>query len=223
MRILIIEDQENLAKLIKKGLESEGFAVDYLLDGESGQKRIEVCHQDYDLIILDVMLPKKDGVRVCGEVRSVGIMTPILMLTAKDSSEDIIRGLNAGADDYLIKPFSFEILLARIRALLRRPVVSLSPKLKVRDLTLDPSAKKVFLGEREIALTLKEFSLLEYFMRNPDMVMNREQILSNVWDFAFDSFSNVVDVHINSLRKKLFDSDGLLLETVRGVGYKINS
>jgi DNA-binding response OmpR family regulator len=223
MKILVVEDQENLAKLVKKGLESEGFAVDYVTDGETASTRIEMCKKEYDIIILDLMLPKKDGIQVCKEVRAKKIATPILMLTAKDSAEDIIAGLNAGADDYLIKPFSFEILLARIRALLRRPELLLPTKLQIQHITLDPASKKVFKKNKEIKLTLKEFSLLEFLMRNPDHALRREQILSNVWDFAFDSLSNVVDVHVTSLRKKLGDKKGLLLETVRGVGYKINS
>lgn len=223
MRILVVEDQENLAKLVKKGLESEGFAVDYVTDGEVASRRITFNHKDYDLMILDLMLPKKDGITVCKEMRAKNIHTPILMLTAKDSTEDIISGLNAGADDYLIKPFSFEILLARIRALLRRPETALSTELRVKNITLNPTSRKIYKGKKEIKLTLKEFSLLEYLMRNPDRALGREQFLSNVWDFAFDSFSNVVDVHITSLRKKLGDKNGDLLETVRGVGYKLNS
>lgn len=223
MKILVVEDQENLAKLVKKGLESEGFAVDYVTDGELACRRIEMCQKEYDLMVLDLMLPKKDGIQVCKETRAKKISIPILMLTAKDSTEDIIAGLNAGADDYLIKPFSFDILLARIRALLRRPEPVLPTELEIQNITLDPSSRKVFKGKKEIKLTLKEFSLLEYLMRNPDHALGREQILSNVWDFAFDSFSNVVDVHITSLRKKLGDKKGELLETVRGVGYKINS
>ncbi|KKR22017.1 MAG: Two component transcriptional regulator, winged helix family [Parcubacteria group bacterium GW2011_GWE2_39_37] len=223
MRILIIEDQENIAKLVKDGLEAEGFAVDYVLDGEAGQLRIELSHQDYDLILLDLMLPKKDGIEICKFVREKKINTPILMLTAKDGIEDITAGLNVGADDYLVKPFSFQVLIARIRAILRRPKVSLPVKLEAQNILLDITAKKLFKNNKEIKLTLKEFNLLEYLMRNPNRVLNREQILSNVWDFSFDSFSNVVDVHITNLRKKLGDKTGKILETVHGVGYKINA
>jgi DNA-binding response OmpR family regulator len=222
MRVLIIEDQENLANLIKDGLEAEGFAVDYVLDGEAGQQRIEMNSDDYDLVILDLMLPKKDGMQICKEVREKKITTPILMLTAKDGIEDIISGLNVGADDYLVKPFTFEVLLARIRAILRRPKTSLPIELRVQDIILNPSTKKVIRNNKEVRLTLKEFSLLEYLMRHPNQVMNREQIISNIWDFAFDSFSNVVDVHITNLRKKIGDKKGRILETVRGAGYKIN-
>jgi len=223
MRILVVEDQENLAKLIKDGLETDGFAVDYVLDGLAAQTRIELNHDDYDLIILDLMLPKKDGLEVCRAVRAQKITTPILMLTAKDGVDDIIKGLNVGADDYLIKPFSFEILVARIRAILRRPKISLPLELKARSICLDPAKKLVLKNNKEIKLTLKEYSLLEYLMRHPNQVINREQILSSVWDFAFDSFSNVVDVHITNLRKKLGDKGGQILETVRGMGYKINA
>ncbi len=223
MRILVIEDQENLAHLIKDGLEAEGFAVDFCLDGESGQLRIELNHEDYDLIILDLMLPKKGGMEICKEAREKKISTPILMLTAKDGVDDIIAGLNVGADDYLVKPFTFEVLLARIRAILRRPQTSLPTELRLQDIVLNPVTKKVFRANKEIRLTLKEFSLLEYLMRHPNQVLGREQIISNIWDFAFDSFSNVVDVHITNLRKKIGDKNGRLLETVRGAGYRINS
>jgi len=200
----------------------ESYAADYVLDGESGQNRIELAHDDYDIVIMDVMMPKKDGIEVCRNIRSKNIMIPVLMLTAKDSAEDIIKGLDAGADDYLTKPFSFEILLARLRAILRRPAASLPSELKVRDIILNPQNKQVRRGAKEVKLTLKEFGLLECLMRHPNHVLNREQILANVWDFSFDSFSNVVDVHMTNLRKKLKD-DGKILETVRGVGYRINA
>jgi len=223
MRILIVEDQENIVKLVKDGLESEGWTVDYVLDGEAGQNRIEMNHEDYDLILLDVMLPKINGMDVCKHVREKKISTPILMLTARDGVNDIVSGLNVGADDYLIKPFSFEILIARIKALLRRPKPVLPMELKMNDLILNATEKKVFRNGKEVKLTLKEFSMLEYMMRHPNQVLNREQITSNLWDFAFDSFSNVVDVHITNLRKKIGDRNGKILETVRGIGYRINA
>ncbi|MFA6394198.1 MAG: response regulator transcription factor [Patescibacteria group bacterium] len=223
MRILIVEDQENIVKLVKDGLESEGWTVDYVLDGEAGQNRIEMNHEDYDLIILDIMLPKINGMDVCKHVREKKIATPILMLTARDGINDIVSGLNVGADDYLIKPFSFEILIARIKALLRRPKPILAVELQMNDLTLNTTEKKVYRNGKEVKLTLKEFSMLEYMMRHPNQVLNREQITSNLWDFAFDSFSNVVDVHITNLRKKIGDKNGKVLETVRGVGYRINA
>ena len=222
MKILVVEDNEKLAKSLKKGLEQEGYAADYITDGEAGQRRLEVGVKDYDLVILDRMLPKRDGVSVCKNWREQDIMTPVIMLTAKDMDEDKIFGLDSGADDYLIKPFSFLELLARIRALLRRPKTTLPSELKIKDLVLNVSTRKVFRGQREVHLTLKEFAILEYLVRQPNQVLNREQIISHVWDFAFDSFSNLVDVHIKNLRKKLEGkNDAKILETIRGVGYRI--
>jgi DNA-binding response OmpR family regulator len=222
MRILIVEDQENLAKLVKKGLESEGFAADYVLDGEAGFRRISMNHQDYDLVILDWMLPKKNGNEICREVRANKIEIPILMLTARDGKKDMVEGLDCGADDYLTKPFSFDILLARIRAVLRRPKAVLPLEFKCGAIVLNPATKKVTAGEQDVKLTLKEFALLEYLMRSKGATVTRDQILSNVWDFAFDSFANVVDVHITNLRKKIGDKDAKIIETVRGVGYRMN-
>ncbi len=222
MRILIVEDEEKLALSLKKGLEKEGFAVDYIMDGEAGERRIIISHKDYDLIILDLMLPGKDGFQICRTVREQQINVPILVLTARDATDDKVAALDAGADDYLVKPFSFEELMARVRALLRRPEQTLPNELVVKDLKLDTTTRKVTRKGKEINLTLKEFNLLEYLMRNADQVLTREQILDHLWDFAFDSFSNVVDVHIKNLRKKI---DGThhekLLETIRGVGYRI--
>ncbi|MBX4189848.1 response regulator transcription factor [Candidatus Parcubacteria bacterium] len=222
MRILIIEDEEKLAQSLKKGLEKEGYAVDYVLDGEAGQRRIEVSHKDYDVFIIDLMLPKKDGFEICRNVRAQDIITPILVLTARDATEDKVLALDSGADDYLVKPFSLQELTARIRALMRRPEQTLPTELMVKDLRLNTSTRKVYRQEREIPLTLKEFGLLEYLMRHPNQVMTREQILDHLWDFAFDSFSNVVDVHMKNLRKKIDgDNNDKLLETIRGVGYRI--
>lgn len=222
MRILIVEDQENLAKLIQKGLAAEGFAADYVLDGETAQNRINVSHQDYDLIVLDFMLPKKSGIEILTDTRQSCITTPILMLTARDDKKDITAGLDAGADDYLTKPFSFEELISRIRAILRRPTTSLPIELCCQNVKLNPATKCVTCNNSPVHLTLKEFGLLEYLMRHPAEAKTREDILSGVWDFAFDSFANVVDVHITNLRKKLSDTNGKLIETVRGIGYKIN-
>lgn len=223
MRILIIEDQESLARMLKKGLEAEGFAVDYVTDGEAGKKRIDLHHDDYNLVILDLMLPQKSGTQICEETRKQGIDIPIIMVTAKGSTDDITGGLNIGADDYIVKPFSFEVLLARIQAILRRPKGAIPQELCVKDIKLDHLSKKVTCGGKEIKLTLKEFGILEYLMRNPNVVLTREQILSNSWDFSFDSFANVVDVHITNIRKKLGDKDNSIIETVRGVGYRIKS
>ena len=222
MRILIIEDNQKLANSLKRGLEHEGFAVDCVFDGEAGQRRLEMNQYDYDTVILDIMLPKIDGITLCRSLREKQIFVPVIMLTAKDTTEDKIKGLNCGADDYLVKPFSFEELLARIRALLRRPKNSLPIELEIKDLVLNVATRKVSRRGKEIALTLKEFALLEFLMRNSDKVVTREQILDHTWDFAFDSFSNVVDVHIKNLRRKI-DSGyhEKLLETIRGMGYRL--
>ena len=224
MKILIVEDEEPLAKALKEGLEEEGFAADFVLDGEAGQRRIELYYQNYDLVILDLMLPKKDGITVLRNIREQNINIPILVLTAKDKTEDIVLGLNKGADDYLVKPFSRREFFARIRALLRRPKKSLPKKLEVADLILNPATRTVFRSNKEIKLTLKEFNLLEYLMRHPNQIMSREQILFNLWDFYFDSFSNVVDVHIKNLRKKIDrGKKEKLIETIRGVGYRLKA
>lgn len=222
MKILIIEDNEKLAQMLKKGFESKGYAADYVTDGEAGQSRIELCFDDYDIVILDLMMPKRNGFEVCEYVREKNIAIPILILTARDSTDDKILALDCGADDYLLKPFSFKELLARIRAILRRPKNSLPVELKINKITLNPTTRKVLSDGKEVKLTLKEFSLLEYLMRHPNQVLNREQILDNLWDFGFDSFSNVVDVHMKNLRKKLeSEANGEFLETIRGVGYRI--
>lgn len=222
MRLLIIEDNKKLAASIKRGLEADGLAVDCLFDGQAGQERLDASSDDYDVAVLDIMLPGVDGLTLCRHLRDKNIFLPIIMLTARDATADKILGLNSGADDYLVKPFSFEELVARIRALLRRPKTPLLLKLQAGDLVLDTVAKKVFRSGREIKLTLKELSLLEYLLRHPNQVLNREQILEHVWDLAFDSFSNVVDVHIKNLRKKIdYGYRKKLLETVRGLGYRI--
>lgn len=222
MKILIVEDNEKLAQMLKKGFESKGYAADFVTDGETGQSRIELCYADYDIAIMDLMMPKKNGMEVCEYIREKKIDIPILILTARDSTDDKISALDCGADDYMVKPFSFKELLARVRAIMRRPKGSLPAELKINGITLNPTTRKVTCGEKEIKLTLKEFGLLEYLMRHPNQVLNREQILDNLWDFGFDSFSNVVDVHIKNLRKKLENgNNGKFLETIRGVGYKI--
>lgn len=223
MRILIVEDEERLAKSLKMGLEKEGYAADYVTDGEAAERRISLCHKDYDLVILDWMLPKKDGVEVCKVVRAQGIKTPILMLTARFDTTDKVSALDMGADDYLVKPFSLEELIARIRALLRRPPTTLPTILRVQDIELDTSTRRVMVNSKEIKLTVKEFALLEYMMRNPNQVINRNQILDHLWGFDFDSFSNVVDVHMKNLRKKLNNRKNKVLETIRGIGYKMKT
>lgn len=221
MRILIIEDNQKLARGLKKGLENEGFSVDTLFDGESGKMRLEIHHKDYDLVILDIMLPKISGLDVCKDIRRKEINLPVLMLTAKDAIEDKIFGLNCGADDYMVKPFSFDELTARIRALLRRPMPVMPTELNRHNINLNSASRKVTYFGEEISLTLKEYSLLEYFMRHPGQVLTREQILNSLWDFAFDSFSNIVDVHVKNLRNKFKKNDGKkLFETIHGVGYR---
>lgn len=221
MKILIIEDNQKLAKVLKKGLEGEGFAVDVLFDGESGLSRIKSRSDEYDLAVLDVMLPEMNGLDVCRSIRKDGINLPILMLTAKDTIDDKIIGLDCGGDDYMVKPFSFDELTARIRALLRRQPVAVTSELSMHNIKLNSATRRVTYFDAEITLTLKEYSLLEYFMRHPGQVLTREQILSSLWDFSFDSFSNIVDVHVKNLRNKFKKNDGKkLFETVHGVGYR---
>ncbi|MCL4358449.1 response regulator transcription factor [Patescibacteria group bacterium] len=220
MRILIIEDEEKLAQSLKNGLGKEGYAVDCVFDGETGAKRIEIEGSDYDLIILDLMLPRKNGLEICQEVRQKDINVPILMLTV----EDRVTGLDLGADDYLVKPFAFEELLARIRTLLRRPRNNLLLELKYKDINLNPATRKVYVNNKEIDLTTKEFNLLEYFLRNTGQVLTREDLLNHLWDFNFSSFSNVIDVHMKNLRKKIDNGKkDKLFETIRGVGYRLKT
>ncbi len=226
MKILIVEDEEKLAQHLKRGLQQEDYSVDYRLSGEEAEKYIYLNHESLDLIILDHMLPGKSGLEVCRAIRNQKITIPILMLTAKDATEDIIKGLDSGIDDYLTKPFSFEVMLARIRALLRRPRSKqyIFQELRSGNLVLNTVTRKVFYSGKEISLTLKEFNLLEYLMKSPNQVFEREDILEKIWDMNFDTFSNVVDVHIKNLRKKLKEVDSEeILETVRGVGYRFKA
>jgi DNA-binding response OmpR family regulator len=224
MRILVVEDERRLAAALKRGLEREGYAVDAVFTGEDAEAELEVGREEYDLVILDVMLPGIDGVQVCRDLRAKTIAIPVLMLTARDATRDKVLGMDSGADDYLVKPFAFEELLARIRMLLRRPPVLLPAKLSVGELALDPARRRVTRGGREIALTAKEFGVLEVLMRNAGQVLSREQIMAHVWDSQFDSFSNVVDVHVKNLRKKIDHARGKsLVETVREVGYRLKA
>jgi heavy metal response regulator len=218
MRILIVEDEKKVAAFIKKGLEEETYAADVASDGEEGLHLGE--QNPYDLIILDLMLPKINGLDILSHLRAKKIETPILLLTAKDSVEDKVEGLNHGADDYLTKPFAFSELLARIRVLLRRGKAETKTTLKIADLTLDLVSHKVNRGNEEIELTGKEYSLLEYFMRNQEKVLTRTMIAEHVWDYNFDTFTNVIDVYVNHLRKKIDKNfPAKLLHTLRGVGY----
>ena len=223
MRILVVEDEKVLAETLKKGLEREGFAVDYLTDGEIAKRRISLYNKEYDLVVLDWMLPSKDGLQVCREIRELKIKIPILMLTARSGVDDKISALNEGADDYLSKPFSFEELEARIRALLRRPTQFIYSALEVGNIKLDASKHQVFVGDKEIKLTAKEFSLLEYLMRNNGIVVSRDQILDHLWGFDFDSFTNIVEVHMKNLRTKLENGGSNSIETIRGAGYLIKN
>jgi DNA-binding response OmpR family regulator len=224
MRILIVEDEAKLAQAIKKGLELKGFTVDWLEDGEKARTRTLLYKNEYDLILLDLMLPDVSGNEICRDVREAGVTTPIIMLTARDEVEYKIELLNSGADDYITKPFSFDEMIARIQAVLRRPEQSIAGVLKVRDIELDPAKHSVTKNDKEVSLTLKEFSLLELFMRSPDKALTRETILDHVWSFDFPGFSNVLDVHMKNLRKKLSDNatNDPLFETIRGVGYRLN-
>ncbi len=220
MRILIVEDEEKLASYLKKGLEESSYAVDLALNGTDGLHL--ATHESYDLIIMDIMLPEHDGVSILKDIRSAGIETPVIFLTAKDSTADKIEGLNIGADDYIVKPFSFHELLARIRVCLRRGSRKTSLELKVGDLTLDVLARKVFRGKKKIELPPIEFSLLEYLMDHAGQVVTRTMISEHVWDSNFESFSNVVDVHIAKLRGKIDKGcDIKLIHTKRGAGYVI--
>ncbi len=222
MRILVVEDEEKLAEALSQGLTKKGYAVDTIGNGQKAFDRIALNHIDYDLIVLDLMLPDMDGLMITKKMREGDITTPILILTARDEVESKVDLLLSGADDYLVKPFSFEELCARIQTLLRRPQDSLSTTLKVGELELDPVSRKVTKEGDELLLTLKEFVLLEYFMRNPEKVINREELLSHLWDFNYNSFSNVVDVHVKNLRKKLDPKHPeRILQTVRGVGYRL--
>ena len=221
MKVLVIEDEVRLARAIKEGLEQETYAVDLATNGEEGYQI--ASQSNYDLIILDIMLPGLDGYRICQKLRSGKNKTPILMLTAKFQSTDIIRGLNDGADDYLGKPFSFSVLLARIQALLRRPPLTHNQVLRSGDLQLDLTKKEVRRSEQKINLSAKEYAVLEYLMRNKGQVISKDKIIDHVWDFESDILPNNVEAFISLLRSKIdAPFDGLkLIETVRGFGYKI--
>jgi len=220
MRVLVVEDERRLAGIIKRGLLEEGYSVDNAYDGEEAEYMAESTH--YDAMVLDVMLPRKDGVSVCRDLRSRNVNTPILMLTAKDTVDDRIKGLDSGADDYQVKPFAFSELLARVRALMRREALPKSQKLQVGDLVMDTLSREIWRGQRKVDLTTKEYSMLEYFMRHPNMVLTRTMLEENVWDYAFDGVSNIVDVYVRRLRRKLEEGgEPGLIETVRGAGYRL--
>lgn len=219
MRILVVEDNRKVASFLERGLREEGFAVDVAHDGTDGALKAHVY--EYDLILLDVMLPGKSGFEVVRELRAVGRPTPVLLLTARDSTQDVVRGLDLGADDYLTKPFSFDELLARVRALLRRSGLDMPGRLVWGDVEIDLRRHAAFRAGRRLTLTPKEMRLLEHFVRHPGEVVRRTELLEKVWDLRFDPGTNVVDVHVANLRQKLRAGDEEpLIHTVRGVGYR---
>jgi DNA-binding response OmpR family regulator len=222
MRILVVEDDKKVASFLERGLREDGYAVDVAHDGKEGALQAHV--HDYDLQILDLMLPGKTGYEILSELRRERSEIPVLLLTARDATEDVVRGLDAGADDYLTKPFSFDVLLARVRALVRRGGARRSERLRYDDVEMDRIQHTARRGSRDLKLTAKEFQLLEFFLLHPDEVVKRTRLLEKVWDLHFDPMSNVVDVHVAKLRKKLTSGgEGALIHTVRGVGYLLST
>jgi two-component system OmpR family response regulator len=220
MRILVVEDELKMASLLRRGLIEEGHAVDIARTGDDALWMAQTA--EYDALVLDLMLPTLDGLEVCRRLRANGVWSPVLMLTARDGVEDRVAGLDAGADDYLPKPFSFAELLARLRALMRRGVAERPTVLEVGDLRLDPATHQVWRGHAEVELSGKEFALLETFMRRPGQVLTRDQLLEHAWDYGYENRSNIVDVYIRYLREKVdrpFERDSI--ETVRGAGYRL--
>ncbi len=220
MRILVVEDEKKVASFIKKGLEEDYYSVDVAMDGKEGTRL--ALSEEYDLIILDIMLPFKDGISILKDIRAEKISTPVLMLTARDNVADKVLGLDSGADDYLAKPFAFDELLARVRALLRRNSIEKNTVLFAGELQLDTQTHKAFRNGDEIQLTVKEYSILEFLLRNKNRVISRTVLTEHVYDYHFDSDTNVIDVYINKLRNKIDKGfDNPILQTVRGVGYII--
>jgi heavy metal response regulator len=219
MRILLVEDDRGIARFVKKGLLENSFSVDVAYDGEEGLN--SAVHMKYDLVVLDILLPKMDGREVLQRIRSMGMQTPVVFLTAKDAENDIVKGLNSGADDYLTKPFSFIELLARIQAILRRgKEVTPISRLQVANLVLEPEGHRVYREKTKIELTPKEYVLLEFLMRHPGQIITRTMISERIFDYHFDTSTNVVDVHVSHLRSKVDkDFEPKLLHTVKGVGY----
>jgi len=218
MRLLLVEDDPRIARFVAKGLQEQSYAVDVVANGHDAVYQVEI--NDYDVVILDVMIPGLDGFATCRAIRSVGKRMPILMLTARDGVEDRIHGLDSGADDYLTKPFEFGELLARLRALLRRPAELRSPQIVVGDLVLDTASQAAKRGARSILLTAKEYALLEFLARNAGRVVGRAEIAEHVWDESFDPFSNLIEVYVNRLRRKIDEGSAKpLLQTRRGSGY----
>ena len=222
MRLLVVEDEQRIADFIRRGLSEQGHAVDVAADGEEALDWAAIA--EFDVIVLDIMLPIRDGIDVCRTLRARGLHTPILMLTARDAVEDRVLGLDSGADDYLVKPFAFAELLARIRALARREPAVAGTVLQVGDLTLKTATREASRDGEEITLTAKEHALLEYFMRHANHVLTRTMIAEHVWSYDFDNATNVIDVHVRNLRRKIDDPfPTKLIQTVRGAGYRISA
>jgi DNA-binding response OmpR family regulator len=221
MRLLVVEDDPRLSEVLVRGLREQRYAIDAVRDGKSALYQLAISN--YDAVVLDVMIPPPDGMEVCRQMRASHLATPVLMLTARDAVDDRIHGLDAGADDYLVKPFAFEELLARIRALLRRTPSVTAPTLHVGDLTIETAGHRVFRGDEEITLTSKEYALLEYLARNAGRVISRSEIAEHVWDEHFDPFSNVIDVYINRLRRKIDRVEPHRIVTRRNEGYMLRS
>jgi two-component system OmpR family response regulator len=222
VRVLVVEDEPKMAGLLRRGLREEGLIADVATSGSHALR--QVADTSYDVIVLDVMLPDLNGIEVCRRLRADGVWSPVLMLTARDAVADRVAGLDAGADDYLIKPFAFDELLARLRAMIRRGATERPAVLEVGDLRLDPAARQVWVAEREVSLTTREFALLELFMRCSDQVLTRAQLLERVWDLGYEQRSNVVDVYVRCLRTKIDRPFGRQsIETVRGVGYRLRA
>jgi two-component system OmpR family response regulator len=222
MRVLVVEDERKLGELLRRGLGEEGYAADLADRGEEALWMAQAV--PYDAIVLDVMLPGADGFEICRRMRGSGVWAPVLMLTARDAVDDRVSGLDAGADDYLAKPFAFEELLARLRALTRRAPAERPTVLQTGDLRLDPAAHRAWRGDQEVDLSAKEFALLELFMRQPGLTLSRTQLIDGAWDMAFESRSNVIDVYVRYLREKIdrpFGRDSI--ETIRGVGYRLRA
>ena len=221
MKVLLIEDDRKIAAAVKRGLEAEGFHVEIATDGIDGRWR--ATEGSYDVILLDILLPGRNGFQVCADLRDAGIWTPILMLTAKDGDLDEAEALDTGADDYLTKPFSFPVLVARIRALLRRAGGPAAPSVAVGDLRIDPAGRRVFRGATEISVTTREFDVLEFLMRRSGQVVSKDEILAGVWDFDFDGPPNIVEVYIRRLRRKVDEPfERSTITTVRGAGYRLD-
>lgn len=220
MKLLLVEDDKKIARAVKRGLEAEGFSVEVAFDGQEGLWRAR--EGVYDMLILDILLPGLNGYRVCAELREAGIWTPILMLTAKDGELDEAEALDTGADDYLSKPFSFPVLVARVRALLRRSAGRTPAPLAIGDLRIDPGQRRVWRGDAEVALTAREFDVLEFLLRRAGQVLPKHEILAGVWDYDFDGDPNIVEVYIRRLRRKVDEPFGRhAIETVRGAGYRL--